>query len=118
MQDGNLLKLVKSGEYEFWTKAVHALPSVPDFMPVCYGYGTLPAREGVDKAARQFVVMQNVFGAMSPPPPPLHHRTCILPPPCRDVLPLTPHGRKQPSIMDIKLGTRSYSLHDTPDKQA
>ncbi len=84
MPDGALLKLVKSGETEFWTKVIHMLPSIPDFLPVCYGRGVLPARQGadkatemqrknrmltlaqpgVDKAARDFVVMQNVVGVM------------------------------------------------------
>ena len=126
MQDGTLLKLVKSGETEFWTKTIHALPSVPDFLPLFYGHGELPARDGVDKAARAFVLMQNVVGVMC-----VASKTCAR---CSAAAP-SHFFRNQPNVIDIKLGTRSYaphsfpqsvfvtfcprySLHDTQEKQA
>ena len=64
LADGTLLKLVKSGEIEFYSTIIHKLPSIPDFMPLCHGHGVMPARPGVDKAPREFVVLQNVVGAM------------------------------------------------------
>ncbi len=64
LPDGTLLKLVKSSETAFWTKTINSLPSVPDFMPVCRGHGVLPARDGVDKEPREFVLLENVIGVM------------------------------------------------------
>ena len=64
LPDGTLMKLVKVGEIEFYSDIIRRLPQLPDFIPLCYGHGVLPARPGVDKAPRDFVVLQNVVGAM------------------------------------------------------
>ena len=64
LPDGTLMKLVKVGEIEFYSDIIRRLPQLPDFIPLCYGHGVLPARPGVDKAPRDFIVLQNVVGAM------------------------------------------------------
>jgi hypothetical protein len=64
LADGTLLKLVKPGEARFWNVTISSLPCIPDFMPVCHGRGVLPPREGIDKAPREFVLLQNVVGDM------------------------------------------------------